>query len=151
MQKEIKTKIEQSFSEKIIKDLGYDFLEKMLPLQTVEDAYNLLNSKRVTIDLSSLPEKHQKPTTAYIDVAIITDAINRLLNDNKEWIPDFTSSDLKFENWYYLGEGPSGFRDYGCAYRGTYSLVGSRLCFISRKAGKFAAMQFKEIFKEYII
>ncbi|TSE05232.1 hypothetical protein FOF46_23500 [Aquimarina algiphila] len=83
---------------------------------------------------------------------IIVRAANRLANDGKEWMPDFSNyNETKYEAWFDLEEGSSGFRYDVFGVWATYSLVGSRLCFISRQVCEYVANEFIELYKEYFL
>lgn len=123
-------------------------------LKTFEEACKIegLDPEKVIPDFSCYPEKDRDSMIAHSKLVIIVRAANRLANDGKEWIPDFTNSnEWKYEPWFDLSEGSSGFRylDYG--YRGTGSSVGSRLCFISREVCEYITEQFIELYKEYFL
>lgn len=129
-------------------------MKKFTDLKTFEDACQVLklDPKTVIPDFSYYPEKDRISMIAHAKLVIIVRAANKLANDNKEWIPDFTNYDQnKFEAWFDLSEGSSGFRYGDCDYWHSYSGVGSRLCFISREVCEYVAEQFIEIYKEYFL
>ncbi|WP_438423094.1 hypothetical protein [Aquimarina macrocephali] len=123
-------------------------------LKTFEEACKVegLDPEKVIPDFSCYPEKDRASMIAHSKLVIIVRAANRLANDGKEWIPDFTNSDeWKYEPWFDLEEGSSGFRCDGYADWAAGSDVGSRLCFISREVCKYIANQFIETYKEYFL
>ncbi|CAA0192790.1 hypothetical protein [Tenacibaculum maritimum] len=130
-------------------------MKNFTDLKTFEDACKVekLNPKTVIPDFSCYPEADRKSMEAHAKLVIIVRAANRLANDGKQWIPDFTNFDeCKYEAWFDLEEnGSSGFRflDYDCWSSG--SLVGSRLCFISREVCKYIGKQFLDTYKEYFM
>ncbi len=119
-------------------------------LKTFEDACKVegLDPKKVIPDFSCYPEKYRESMIAHSKLVIIVGAANRLANDGDEWIPDFTNSyENKYEPWFYLKEGSSGFRYGDYVYGNSYSYVGSRLCFISKEVCEYVANQFIELYK----
>ncbi|MDB0602333.1 hypothetical protein PL373_14520 [Tenacibaculum maritimum] len=130
-------------------------MKNFTDLKTFEDACKVekLDPKTVIPDFSCYPEEDRKSMEAHAKLVIIVRAANRLANDGKEWIPDFTNFDeRKYEPWFDLeNEGSSAFRSDDCDCWRTLSLVGSRLCFISREVCEYVAEQFIEIYKEYFL
>jgi len=124
-------------------------------LKTFEDACKVLghDPKKIIPDFSCYPEQHRKSMIAHSKLVIIVQAANQIANGGKQWIPDFTNfKEYKYEAWFYLEEnGSSGFRflDYDGWNAG--SVVGSRLCFISREVCEYVANQFIDLYKEYFI
>ncbi|MEM7550866.1 MAG: hypothetical protein AAF363_14380 [Bacteroidota bacterium] len=142
-------KVETVYSEELIESLGKDFLEKMLPLQTFEDACKLFGINNFIVDFSCFPEKDRKSMESHAKVVIITNAVNRLANDGDEWIADFDdASQDKYEIWW--DKLSSGFRFLDCDCWHTLSTVGSRLCYISPDAGEYVAVQFNDIFNDWL-
>ncbi|WP_282037277.1 hypothetical protein [Aquimarina algiphila] len=123
-------------------------------LKTFEGACKVegLDPKKVIPDFSCYPEKDRKSMIAHAKLVIIVRAANRLANDGKEWMPDFSNyNETKYEAWFDLEEGSSGFRCADCVLWATYSFVGSRLCFISRQVCEYVANEFIELYKEYFL
>ncbi|WP_407277373.1 hypothetical protein R5O20_02755 [Tenacibaculum maritimum] len=130
-------------------------MKNFTDLKTFEDACKVekLNPKTVIPDFSCYPEADRKSMEAHAKLVIIVRAANRLANDGKQWVPDFTNFDeRKYEAWFDLEEnGSSGFRFYVYVYWNTLSRVGSRLCFISREVCEYIGKQFLDTYKEYFM
>ena len=123
-------------------------------LKAFEDACKVLklDNEKVIPDFSSYPEKDRKAMIAHAKLVIIVKASNQLANDGKEWIPDFSNYDeLKYEAWFDLEGGSSGFRYRVCDRWSTFSRVGSRLCFISRGVCEYIAEQFIDLYRDYFL
>lgn len=127
---------------------------KLNQLNTFEDACKVegLDPEKVLPDFSSYPEKDRNSMIAHAKLVIIVRAANRLANEGKEWKPDFNNRDqYKYEIWWYKEKGSAGFRYYDCDHGRTYSSVGSRLCFISRKVAEYVAKAFVKLYNEYLL
>lgn len=123
-------------------------------LKTFEDACKVekLDPKKVLPDFSNYPEEDRKSMEAHAKLVIIVSAANRLANKGNKWVPDFSNrSEYKYEAWFDLEGGSSGFRSHVYDRWYTHSCVGSRLCFISREVCQYVAEQFIEIYKEYFL
>lgn len=157
MKAETKQAIKKAFSNEILEEFGYDFLEMMLPLQSFENACEIenLDASKVIPEFEFFPERDRNAMKAISRLVIITKAANRLANGGEEWIPDYNNRDeWKYENWFVMNDnedGSSGFRSADYAAWFTLSTVGSRLCFISVKVGKFIAKMFLESYKEFFL
>ena len=97
-----------------------------------------------------LPEKDRKSIIAYYKLTIITRALN------EGWEPDFSNwNEYKYYNWFYVEENKdqrsSGFRFSVAYYANTSTAIGSRLCFKNIELAKYAAEQFKELYREYLL
>lgn len=129
-------------------------MEELKDLKTFEDACKIenLDPKAAIPDFSAWSKQDQKAMVAHAKLVIIARAANRLANEGKEWKPDWTNFDQwKYYPWFDLWRGSSGFRfDDGDGW-GTYSLVGSRLCFISREVCEYVAKQFIKLYKDYFL
>lgn len=123
-------------------------------LKTFEDACQVegLDATKVIPDFSMYPEQDREALEAHAKLIIIVRAANRLANDGKEWVPDWTDySQPKYEPWFDLDTSSSGFRFNVYDYWRTISLVGSRLCFISYEVCEYIAEQFTELYKVYFL
>ncbi len=123
-------------------------------LKTFEGACKVegLDPKKVIPDFSCYPEKYRESMIAHSKLVIIVGAINRLANDGDEWIPDFTNSyENKYEPWFYLKEGSSGFRYFDYDFWSAGSVVGSRLCFKSPELATYAGEQFVDVYRKFMI
>ena len=126
---------------------------KLEDLKTFEDACKVerLDPKKVVPDFSAFPKKDQKAMIAHIKLVIIARAANRIANNGKQWKPDWDNDKWdKYYPWFYMG-GSSGFRFGGYGGWGANSLVGSRLCFISRETAEFVGKQFISLYKQYFV
>ena len=75
---------------------------------------------------------------------------------NEGWEPDWSNWDKwKYYNWFYVEKGgdqrSSGFRYYDTHCTATGTSTGSRLCFKNIELAKYAAEQFKELYREYLL
>jgi hypothetical protein len=70
---------------------------------------------------------------------------------NEGWTPNWDDdSQYKYVPWFYMG-GSSGFRYGGYGDWLSSANVGSRLCFKSRELAEYAAKQFTETYKKYML
>ena len=70
---------------------------------------------------------------------------------NEGWTPDWNNDNqYKYYPWFYMG-GSSGFRCSGCGDWRSGSDVGSRLCFKTRELAEYAANQFTETYKQFML
>ncbi len=97
-----------------------------------------------------LPEKDRKSIIASYKLIVIIRALN------EEWEPDWSNwNELKYYNWFYVEEGKdprsSGFRYHGASSAYAYTHTGSRLCFKNKELAQYAAEQFKELYREYLL
>jgi hypothetical protein len=71
---------------------------------------------------------------------------------NEGWVPDWNnSSEYKYVPWFYMDGGSSGFRFNVFVAWNSSSDVGSRLCFKSRELAEYAAKNFTEVYKRFMI
>ncbi|WP_407266618.1 hypothetical protein [Tenacibaculum maritimum] len=130
-------------------------MKNFTDLKTFEDACKVekLDPKTVIPDFSCYPEADRKSMEAHAKLVIIVRAANRLANDGKQWIPDFTNFDeRKYESWFDLEEnGSSSFQFHDYDNWNSHSHVGSRLCFISREVCEYIGKQFLDTYKEYFM
>ena len=86
-------------------------------------------------------------TAAYIKLTHIIEALN------EGWIPNWKDTNQrKYYPWFYMDEtssSPSGFGRIDVSGVCTVSTVGSRFVFKTEELAKYAATQFKEIYKEF--
>lgn len=97
-----------------------------------------------------LPEKDRKSIIAFYKLTIIIRALN------EGWEPDWSNWDeWKYYNWFYVEKGEdqrsSGFRFSGTCCANARTFAGSRLCFKNIELAKYAAEQFKELYREYLL
>ncbi|MEJ0030912.1 MAG: hypothetical protein WDO15_11305 [Bacteroidota bacterium] len=122
-------------------------------LKTFEDACEVegLDAGKIIPDFANYPERDRKAMIAHAKLVIIVRAANRIANNGIEWIADFDNRDqVKYEVWLEK-RGSSGFRFFGYAHWLSDSSVGSRLCFVSNKVGRYVADQFIDLYNEYFI
>jgi hypothetical protein len=124
----------------------------MNTIQTFEEAAEKLGiDPKALPEVSALPEKHQKAIIAHYKLVIIAQAIN------DGWEPDWSNDDQwKYYPWFYVdasADKPSGsglsYHDYDSVRSRTD--VGSRLCFDSREAARYAGEKFKELYEDYFL
>jgi len=122
-------------------------------IKTFEDACEVLGMDASIPNLSAMPESYQKPMLAHYKLCVITQAINTLENEGETWKPNWNDWDqYKYYPWFEMGS-PSGggFSADDCDYWYAASLCGSRLCFKTREAAKYAGKQFEALYKEYFV
>ncbi len=97
-----------------------------------------------------LPEKDRKSIIAFYKLTVIIRALN------EGWEPDWSNwNELKYYNWFYVEKGKdprsSGFRCGDTHYAFTITDTGSRICFKNKELAQYAAKQFKELYREYLL
>lgn len=108
-----------------------------------------LDAEKVLPDVSAFPPPHQAALIAAGKLFIIADTLN------EGWKPDWNNDEeYKYYPWFDLEKdknNPSGFRLNGvyCGYAG--SGVGSRLCFKRRDIAEYAATQFIDLYREFMV
>lgn len=79
-------------------------------------------------------------------LAIITKALN------EGWEPDWdNSNEYKYYPWFDMRSSGGGFSFVGYGSDYVVSSVGSRLCFKSRELARYAATQFLDIYKDFML
>jgi hypothetical protein len=113
-------------------------------IKTFADVLNHLNIDEDDFDDEN--EGLQIDEIAYKKVKLIVKVLN------EGWIPDWMDSEYKYFPWFDMkgSSSGSGFSFCDCGDWGTYSSVGSRLCFKSRELAEYAGKQFTEIYKQYM-
>ncbi|MCZ8021192.1 MAG: hypothetical protein O9302_00235 [Cyclobacteriaceae bacterium] len=121
-------------------------------LKTFEDACSILGVEPSIIPAFDFyPEQDRKAMQAHAKLVIIARAANQITNKNKPWQPDWNNDEQgKYYPWFYMG-GSSGFRYRAYDLWGSYSDVGSRLCFIDYDTAKYVGEQFIDLYKEYFL
>lgn len=120
-------------------------------IKTFEDACKVLGYISSVPSFESAPPKHQKALAAHYQLVIITEAVN------EGWTPNWSDTDeRKWELWPDVVEDkskPSGFglAYLDCDFWGTFTAVGSRLCFKDRERAKYTFDQFKDMFEDYML
>ena len=124
----------------------------MKKIKTFKDACKVLDLDVDSIipDFSCYPEYDRKALESQAKLIIIVKAANRLENNDKEWFPDWSnSSEYKYQPYFYMNEGSSGFRSDAYDFWCTTSIVGSRLCFISKELGEYISNQFIDLYQDF--
>jgi hypothetical protein len=129
---EFKQVLHDSFGEKF-------FTEKITDrVKSYEDALEVLGRKAPDFSNLTLDE------VCYIKLKTVIKALN------ESWTPDWNNgSEQKWYNWFYM-DAP-GFRCYDASFDCTDSGVGSRLCFRTRELAEYAAKQFLDLYRGYMI
>ena len=128
-------------------------MKNLKNLKTFEDACKLenLDPKKVIPDFSCFPEKDRKALEAHAKLLIVVKAANRIDNDGEEWTPDWNDGNWKYQSWFIMDEGSSGFRYYGYGAWSARSHVGSRLCYKTSDVCKYISTQFVELYRDYFM
>ena len=120
-------------------------------IKSFEDAckHQGLNPNDLPV-VDMLPEKDRKSIIAFYKLTIIGRALN------EGWEPNWSDwNEWKYYNWFYVKEREdqrsSGFRCDVTYYTTTRTRTGSRLCFKNRELAQYAAEQFKELYREYLL
>jgi len=111
-------------------------------IKTIEDVLkdNGTSQSEIDIMFADVPDhfKHQH----------VAELLAKSLNEG--WTPNWDDlNEYKYYPWFNMSS--SGFRYDGCAFWGTHSVVGSRLCFKSRKLSVYAGENFTELYKKFMI
>ena len=110
-------------------------------LKTVDDCYAYLNTWHIYQHISETNDEY-----AYRQLKVIIKAINQ------GWTPDWNnSSQYKYYPWFEVTSGGVEFSYSGYYCASTSTRVGSRLCFESSEKCKYAATQFVEIYKQFLL
>ena len=127
----------------------------MTKIKTIEDACVALGT---TVEIQ-FPDGIKSLMTpdeiAYRELKIITKALNQ--SDGDEWEPNWNNNnEYKYYPWFDMetyNDAPagSGFSYNDCAHVGTYSSVGSHLCFKSRQLAEYAGKEFLETYKRFFL
>ena len=113
-------------------------------IQSVEDACKATGTDPESINLPGLTDDE----LAYRQLKLIAKAINEC----DESFPDWSNrTQAKWFPWFWVLPSGSGFSGSGTGdyYGGT--IVGSRLCFKTEGACKYAIKQFEEIYARYLL
>ena len=127
-------------------------MQKLEQLKTFEDACQVLelDPEKVIPDFSWYPEEDKASMEAHAKLVIIAKAANLLANDGTDWTTDWDNDDeWKYYPLFDMEGGSSGFRFY--AHGRSASVVGSRLCFVSREAARYVGERFIDLYKAYFV
>ena len=126
----------------------------MKHIKTLEDACKALGTTVEEQFPAGAMQHLSDDEKAYREMKLIAKALN-LSEDGKVWEPDWSNWDeRKYFPWMEVqtsednGAG-SGFSCFDCDYDGTYTCVGSRLCFRSSELAMYAGKQFADVYKRF--
>lgn len=115
-------------------------------VKTFEDACKVLGldpKQLPVVDL--LPEKDRKSIIAYYKLTVIIRALN------EGWEPNWNDWDeYKYFNWFYLDSAGLGYVTTTDAATSTHASLGSRLCFKNDTLARYARVQFRDLYFEYL-
>lgn len=130
------------FQEVMNETFGEEFFRKKdwRDIKSFQDA-----RKALGIDVIDVYSDADTPDeVSYKKLKIIVRAINQ------GWEPDWdNTSQKKWWPWFKLSSG-FGFGGSHYYYGGSYTAVGSRLCFESEEKSDYAAQQFTDIYKQFL-
>jgi len=131
-----KLKLVEAFGEECFKEKGFE------SIKTFEDACAVLGiNPGLVFNRADTPDEF-----AYKKLKVIIKAIN------EGWIPDWSNRDqYKYYPWFEVLSSGFGFSDSDYDYASTFTAVGSRLCFESREKSDYAAKQFIDIYKSFLL
>jgi hypothetical protein len=111
-------------------------------VKTFEDACKVLGLDPENLPVvEHLPEKDRRSIIAYYKLTIVIRALN------EGWEPDFLDGNqYKYWSWFYVDNGAGTL----IAASATYTNIGSRLCFKTRKLAEYARKQFRDLYFEYL-
>lgn len=117
-------------------------------VKTFEDACRVLglDSKQLPV-VDLLPEKDRKSIIAYYKLTVIVRALN------EGWEPDWQDwVEYKYFNWFYIDSAGFAYAHTHDATTSmnTYTHVGSRLCFKTDTLARYARVQFRDLYFEYL-
>lgn len=114
-------------------------------IKTFEEACQALGLDPQAVPVvTGLPEKHQNAIVAHYKLVIVAEALN------EGWQPDWINwSEYKYYPWFEIeGDGFSYVTYYDWF---TNTGVGSRLCYRTSELALYAAKQFEDLYKAYLI
>lgn len=115
-------------------------------VKTFEDACKVLGldpKQLPVVDL--LPEKDRKSIIAYYKLTVIIRALN------EGWEPNWNDWDeYKYFNWFYLDSAGFGYSSTRNAVSSTSAAISSRLCFKNDTLARYARVQFRDLYFEYL-
>lgn len=113
-------------------------------VKTFEDACKVLGldpKQLPVVDL--LPEKDRKSIIAYYKLTVIIRALN------EGWEPNWNDwNEYKYFNWFYLDSAGFGYATTHDA--AAHSTIGSRLCYKNDTLARYARVQFRDLYFEYL-
>ena len=129
------------FKEMLNDTFGKAFFSQKITdqVKTFEDACSILGTCVATV----LSLHDTKDERAYKQLKIIAEALN------EGWKPNWNDkSEGKYYPFFDMSSDGFSFVNYGVW--GTYTIVGSRLCFKSRELAEYAGKQFASIYKDFL-
>lgn len=132
-----------SITTKIKKKAAGDITDHV---KTFEDACEILGIEGDVINgsISDALAGDADSIAAYAKLIIIARALN------EGWVPDWSSSSqYKYIPWFKHKSG-FGLSSYGYVGWATTTPVGSRLCFKTKELAEYAAMQFADLYNDYL-
>ena len=120
-------------------------------VETYEDACRVLGIDTKTPELPNIPERDRRGVTAYYKLIIIARALN------EGWEPDWKDREQdKVVPYFHFdreNNTTAGFAyaNTADAPSNTTAHLGSRLCFKNETLAEYAATQFEELWRDYIL
>lgn len=120
-------------------------------VKTYEDACRVLGIDTKTPELPNIPERDRRGVTAYYKLIIIARALN------EGWEPDWKDRELgKVVPYFYFDRENNTTAGFAFAHPRiapsyTSANLGSRLCFKNETLAEYAATQFEELWRDYIL
>jgi hypothetical protein len=136
------------FKKQLKEAFGKECFEKkhFRDIKTFEDACEALG---ISSDGGCMPvydEEESADEIAYKKLKVIVAAINQ------GWTPDWRdSSQTKWFPWFRVLSSGSGFSVSHYDYVNASTCVGSRLCFETKEKAEFAATQFIDLYKSFLL
>ena len=133
-----KTILENLFGKRVFQK---DIKERIKTFDDVLDYHNLIAE-----DFFNQCSKLSKDEIAYRKIKLIAEALN------EGWTPDWSNGEWdKWYPWFKMDDSSSAGRFSFCASgrQGSFSYVGSRLCFASEALATYAGTQFLDIYKDF--
>jgi hypothetical protein len=131
------------FQEELIKEFGRGYFEKTdwHNIKTFGDA-----CEAIGVEVNELFLLHDtRDEVAFKKLKIIICAINQ------GWVPDWgNGNQRKWWPWFTLSSG-FGFSDSYYNYDNANTNVGFRLCFETKEKADYAAKQFLDIYKDFLL
>lgn len=126
-------------------ELPKDIQERV---KSIDDAKVILGNDDPEVELLIELERLTKGHVVYYQRLVV---IAKALNEG--WVPDWTNEKWdKWHNWFVMGDSSgSGFAFNAAAYQYAYSYARSRLCFKSKELAEYAANQFFDTYKQFLI
>jgi hypothetical protein len=119
--------------------------------KTVADVPKRQNRDDVPlVILDQVPERHRKAMEATLQLILIAEAWNR----EDGFVPDYADpNQYKYFPWFAYSGAGAGFVFASTPYAasGTYTNIGSRLCFKTRERAEQFGKQFIDLWNEFLL